>query len=91
MKAHDVRHLCICTSCGKIGDDREMIAIGGDRAHGCCVFDVLGMSAVLRLPVEELKKFSIDDLGGFGGDGVQNMKRLCQRLDALEPSCMTFD
>ena len=44
MKAHDVRRLCLCPVCGKVGDDRKMVKVGPMKslAHDRCVFEQLG-------------------------------------------------
>jgi hypothetical protein len=64
MKAGDVRHLCLCPVCGKLGDGRGMIKAGPMDwlAHDRCVFEQLG-EAILNLPKEERAKFSLAAVG----------------------------
>jgi len=40
MKTKDVRHLCLCPVCGKLGDERLMLRVGPMEclAHDRCVF-----------------------------------------------------
>ena len=40
MKTKDVRHLCLCPVCGKLGDERLMLRAGPMEclAHDRCVF-----------------------------------------------------
>ena len=51
MKTEDVRHLCLCSVCGKLGDERLMLRVGPMEclAHDRCVFEQLG-EGILNLP-----------------------------------------
>ena len=64
MKAHDVRRLCLCPVCGKVGDDRKMVKVGPMKslAHDRCVFEQLG-EGILNLPKEERAKFTLASVG----------------------------
>jgi hypothetical protein len=55
MKAHDVRDLCLCPVCGKLGDDRKMVKAGLMMwlAHDRCVFEQLG-EGILNLPKDQV-------------------------------------
>jgi hypothetical protein len=70
MKA-DVRHLCLCPVCGKLGDERAMIKAGpmGCLALERCVFEQLG-EGILNLPKEERAKYTL------AGVGPHMMRRL---------------
>lgn len=85
LKAHDVRHLCLCGLCGSIGDDREMVLVNHVELprlgyglwknvpmHGACAFKKLG-DGILDLPNEQRAKFTINDLG------VEMMRRMVER------------
>ncbi len=63
MKAHDVRHLVLCPTCGSIGDKREMIVIR-PRAyvHSGCLRNTMSRVAMLKLPSAELGKLRLCDL-----------------------------
>ena len=41
MKADDVRHLCLCPVCDKLGDERAMVRVGPMEclAHDRCAFE----------------------------------------------------
>ena len=64
MKADQVRRLCLCPVCGKLGDERAMIKAGpmGCVAHDRCVFEQLG-EGILNLPKEERAKFTLAAVG----------------------------
>ena len=64
MEAHDVRHLCRCPVCGKLGNDWTMIKVGPMKclAHDRCVFEQLG-DGILNLPKEERAKFTLSAVG----------------------------
>src|SRR5512143_71344 len=78
LRAHDVRHLRACTSCGLIGDNRTMIhcMVWGveEHFHGSCAVERLG-DHVLRLPVDERNKLTLKDTG------ADLMKRLLALTD----------
>ena len=85
MKAHDVRHLCICGLCGSIGDNRKMLSIDFPRSdygiwknvtvHGACAYAKLGED-ILTLPFEQRTKLTISDVG------IEMMQRLVRCDDA---------
>lgn len=77
VRAHDIRHLCLCSICGGIADERTSISY--NRAyrythlpkarkepdvfwHPACCFKELGEKFVLDLPVSEQLKFCLSDL-----------------------------
>jgi hypothetical protein len=64
MKARDVRHPCLCSVCGKLGDDRKMVKAGPMMwlAHDRCIFEQLG-GGILNLPKEERAKFRLAAVG----------------------------
>jgi hypothetical protein len=64
MKADEVRRLCSCPVCGKLGDERLMVRAGPMEclAHDCCVYDQLG-EGILNLPQEERVKFTLEAVG----------------------------
>jgi hypothetical protein len=63
MKA-DVRLLCRCPVCGKLGVEQAMVRVGpiGSFAHDRCVFAQLG-DGILNLPKEERAKFTLTAVG----------------------------
>ena len=60
----DVRPLCLCPVCGKLGDDRTMVKVGpmGSPAHDRCAFAQLG-EGILNLPKDERAKFTLAAVG----------------------------
>lgn len=88
MKAHDVRHLRLCTTCGSIGDRREMLElpeglvsakgepVKSGLHHGLCVTQTLTHEAILALPPEQRSKLRLSETGW------ELMRKL---LDACEP------
>ena len=64
MKASDVRLLCLCPVCGKLGDSQTMVKVGPMKslAHDRCVFEQLG-EGILTLPAEERTKFTLAAVG----------------------------
>ena len=64
MKTDEVRHLCLCPVCGKLGDERLMVRAGPMEclAHDRCVYDQLG-EGILNLPQEERVKFTLEAVG----------------------------
>ena len=60
----DVRHLCLCPVCGKVGDGRKMVKVGPMSwlAHDRCAFEQLG-EGILNLPKEERAKFTLAAVG----------------------------
>lgn len=65
--AHDVRHLRTCDACGDLGDDRMMIDVGAlgvqSMYHDGCAVSAFTQAEILRLPVEELNKFTLHATG----------------------------
>ena len=72
--SHDVRHLKICTDCGQVGDDRQMLRLqarGGDKLfHGSCAVKGFTFEGLLQLPISEIGKLTLADTG------VELMKRI---------------
>ena len=64
MKTDEVRHLCLCPVCGKLGDEQSMVKAGPMKclAHDRCVYGQLG-EGILNLPKEERAKFTLGQLG----------------------------
>jgi hypothetical protein len=64
MKTEDVRHLCLCPVCGKLGDEPLMLRVGPMEclAHDRCVFEQFG-EGILNLPQEERAKFTLEAVG----------------------------
>ena len=64
MKADEIRRLCSCPVCGKLGDERLMVRAGPMEclAHDRCVYDQLG-EGILNLPQEERVKFTLEAVG----------------------------
>ena len=64
MTAHNVRLLCRCPVCGKLGDEQSMVKVGPMKtpAHDRCTFEQLGDS-IVNLPQEERVKFSLVAVG----------------------------
>ena len=64
MKADEVRRLCSCPVCEKLGDERLMVRAGPMEclAHDRCVYDQLG-EGILNLPQEERVKFTLEAVG----------------------------
>jgi len=64
MKTDDLRLLCLCPVCGRLGDDRTMVKVGPMRslAHDRCVFEQLD-DGILTLPKDERAKFTVAAVG----------------------------
>lgn len=62
MKAHDVRHLCICPRCERMGDDREMISWFPEMFHPDCFAKEFGEDAIFGLERSERRKFRLGDV-----------------------------
>lgn len=74
MKAHDVRHLCVCLGCHKIADNRETVNRDGqywgaskfkrrhESWHPQCFYVKFGKQNVLALPQSEREKFRLSDV-----------------------------
>ena len=73
MKADDLRLLCRCPVCGRLGDERAMVKVGPMKtpAHDRCAFEQLG-DGIMNLPKEERAKFSL------GAVGPDTMRRLVE-------------
>jgi len=68
LKAHDIRHLCVCTKCGDLADDRETVSptyapnIEG-QWHPACFYLTFGATAVVeRLTRNQQDKFALGDI-----------------------------
>ena len=72
MKIDEVRHLCLCPVCGKLGDERLKVRAGPMEclAHDRCVYDQLG-EGILNLPQEERVKFTLE---AFGSDMMRRLR-----------------
>ena len=64
MTARNVRLLCRCPVCGKLGDEQSMVKVGPMKtpAHDRCAFEQLG-DGIMNLPQEERVKFSLVAVG----------------------------
>jgi hypothetical protein len=64
MMISDLRYLCLCAVCGKLGNERAMVKAGPMEwlAHDRCVFEQLG-DGILNLPKEEKAKFTLAAVG----------------------------
>lgn len=65
--AHDVRHMGTCGACGDLGDGRRMIDVGKlgvqSMYHDICAVSAFTHAEILRLPMEELNKFTLHATG----------------------------
>lgn len=86
-KAHDVRHLEKCNSCGGMGDDRRMLpgmpVFRSDGwHHGRCVVLQLSEAEVLALPQPVYERLRLDETG------PDLMLKLLRRAESeVTPSC----
>jgi hypothetical protein len=64
MKGHNIRLLCRCPVCGKLGDEQSMVKVGPMKtaAHDRCAFEQLG-EGIVNLPQEERLKFTLASVG----------------------------
>jgi hypothetical protein len=67
LKAHDVRHLCTCTKCGGLADDRATVSPTTYpniewRGHPECFYKAFGAVGVERLDREQQNKFALGDI-----------------------------
>lgn len=64
LEAHEVRLLCYCPVCGKLGGEQTMVKVGPMKtpAHVRCAFEQLGLG-VMNLPKEERAKFTLEVVG----------------------------
>ena len=62
--AGDVRPLCLCPVCGKLGSEQKMVKVGPmrSRTHDRCAFAQLG-EGILNLPEDERAKFTLAAVG----------------------------
>ena len=58
LKAHDVRHLCVCFVCGAMADDRDVVF----DAHPKCFYEKEGRIRVLNLCDDDMDKFRLGDI-----------------------------
>lgn len=81
MRAHDVRHLRLCTVCDDLGDDRNMInpdpAHSTRWYHGRCFIKRCGLKQLLKLPAEQANRLTLGDVG------VRTMKALIRASSQL--------
>jgi hypothetical protein len=66
LKAHDIRHLCVCAHCDGMADDRETVR----DLHPRCFYEMEGNAGVLALCSDDRDKFALGDIP------VELMKRL---------------
>lgn len=67
-KAHDIRHLAQCESCGGVGDDRRMLSgieVFGAAGwhHGKCVVLRLTEEELLALPAAATGRLRLNETG----------------------------
>lgn len=72
--AHDVRQLRKCAKCGGAGDQRHMPSVNGQLMHGYCALDEIGVDGVASLPMAELGKITLGEIGG------KAMKAICGKV-----------
>lgn len=58
LKAHDIRHLCVCPYCGGMGDDRDTVS----AFHPKCFYEAHGEVGVLALSPDDRNKFRLCDI-----------------------------
>lgn len=80
LKAHDVRHLCVCAHCGNLADDRETVSPNHhfphvpETWHPKCLFEEYGGDYVVeRLSRDQQNKFALGDIP------VEVMKKLLRQ------------
>lgn len=76
--SHDIRHWRACDACGDLGDDRRMIDVTkcgliGRIYHDACAVSAFTPEEILRLPLEELNKFTLQ------ATGVELMKAILEQ------------
>lgn len=83
--AHDVRRLQRCSKCNELGDGKYMPKVNGAGMHGFCALDVLGVAGVANLPVNELHKIALGEIGATA------MRQICEAIErrALTPQDRT--
>jgi hypothetical protein len=62
-KAHDVRTLRVCGSCGGMGNNDRMIEHGTEWLHGRCFVARYGKAELCQLPQAQTDRMSMNDLG----------------------------
>jgi lipoate-protein ligase B len=76
---HDIRHWRACDACGGISDDRRMIDVAKcgvqSMYHDVCAVSAFTQEEILRLPLEELNKFTLH------ATGVALMKAIMKQVD----------
>lgn len=67
MRAHDVRHLCVCSHCEQMGDDRSMIVSQfPESLHPACFVERYGEEAIFeKLSRDEHRLFRLSDVTHF--------------------------
>ena len=58
---HDIRHWSACAICEGVGDNRKMLKVGKERAHGSCVVETMTDDRILSLPIKETDKLTMGD------------------------------
>lgn len=58
LKAHDVRHLCVCPYCAGMGDDRDTV----NAFHPKCFYEAHGEVGVMALSTDDQDKFRMCDI-----------------------------
>lgn len=66
QKAHDVRTLRVCGSCGGAGNADRMIDRGGEWLHGRCFVSRYGKAELCALPPKTTDRLTLGDLGVAG-------------------------
>lgn len=76
---HDIRHWRACDACGDLGDDRRMIDVAKcgvqSMYHDACAVSAFPQEEILRLPLEELNKFTLH------ATGVELMKAIMKQCE----------
>jgi len=62
-KAHDVRTLRVCGSCGGLGNCDRMIEHGTEWLHGRCFVSRYGKAELCHLPKEQTDRMTLNDIG----------------------------
>lgn len=62
-KAHDVRKLCVCGSCGGLGNTDSMIERDEEWLHGRCFVSRYGKAELCHLPKKQTDRLTLGDLG----------------------------
>ncbi len=63
QKAHDVRTLRVCGSCGGMGNCDRMIEHGKEWLHGRCFVSRYGKAELCHLPKAQTDRMTLNDLG----------------------------